>query len=500
MTATVTPAVATESRPAAGSVVVALAAFEGRKMLTHPLLWIGGLASAGLAVFELIEEAPVLNRVSMTLAWTMAPLAASVALLSGWAVLRARARTDAQPPAVSPVAMHQRVTGILLGIAYPAAATFVVQMALLGWVMTQDPVTSVVWTELLVGPAYVLFAGVFAAALTRWLPHAATPLFALLGLAVIQAVVPYRPEQWGEQIGVTALAPIVWPQTIIPYEVSFRLSGLHLAYLAGLVVTFGAVAGFGKRLVIWSALVIGAASAVVFGAAQVGPVDESLREAAIGRLVGDQADLTCEAHREVTYCTMPGYEGWIDDWAGSVEPLVTIPPAVEPFEVRQYPVHNTFLLDGENYSNWWWIETAYEDFRQRDVVPVGSILADFTIRQELVGAVAHRLVGCQAEGLAYADCVGQSQNVVALWLQSDDPRIRENIEYNARPDDPRDSASVTECMVVQLLGRPDVQQLVTDNWEILTDPGTTYNQAAEILGVSVPSGYDENDRIQGGCT
>lgn len=307
MTATATPARSTENGPAPGSAVVALAAFEGRMMLRHPLLGIGGLAAVGLAVFELIEEAPVLNRVSMTLAWTMAPLAAAVALLSGWAVLRTRARSDAQPPAVSPVAMHQRVTGILLGLAYPAAATLVVQMGLLGWVMTKDPVTSIVWTELLVGPVYVMFAGAFAAALTRWLPHAATPLFALLGLAVVQAVMPYHPEQWGEEIGVAALAPIAWPETIIPYEVSFRPSGLHLAYLAGLVVTLGAVAGFGRRLVTWLALVAGAAAAVLFGAAQIGPVDESVREAAIGRLVGGQADLLCEAHRGVTYCAMPGY-------------------------------------------------------------------------------------------------------------------------------------------------------------------------------------------------
>ena len=111
-------------------------------MLRHPLTLIGALGAAGWAVYALWEEAPVLNRVSVTLGWTMLPLAFATSMVAGWAVLRAKGRSDANPPMVMPIGMSQRMGGILVGLAYPAAAAFVVQMLVLGWVMSRSPVTS----------------------------------------------------------------------------------------------------------------------------------------------------------------------------------------------------------------------------------------------------------------------------------------------------------------------------------------------------------------------
>ena len=178
MTATTVPVAEAPGKSGLAPAILALSRFEGRMMLRHPLTWIGTLGAAGWAVYELWEEAPVLNRVSVSLGWTMLTLAFATAMVAGWAVLRAKGRSDANPPMVMPIGMAQRMGGIVVGLVYPAATAFVVQMLVLGWVMSRSPVTSMVWTEVLAGSIYVMFAGAVGASMTRWLPHPSTPLFA----------------------------------------------------------------------------------------------------------------------------------------------------------------------------------------------------------------------------------------------------------------------------------------------------------------------------------
>lgn len=461
-------------------------------MVTHPVVWVGALGSLALAVFELREQEPALNRVSMTLAWTMAPLAVAVALVAGWAVLRARGRTDDHPPVIAPVEMGQRVGGILTGLLWPALGTLLLQMVLLGWVFTRDPVTSLVWSELLVGPVYVMFAGALAAALTRWIPHSATPLLSILVLGGLQVVVPYNPEQWGTRVGPAALAPIAWPEDIIPYEVAFRPSQLHLGYLVGLVLVVAGLAMLSRGKAGWAALGLGVAMAAALGPAQLGPISETRRLEAMSHLVGDDADLTCEIHNRVRYCAMPGYQGWIDDWVKAAAPVLAVAPqdSIAGIEVRQYPVHNTYLLDETEFlEGWWWVGPVYEDYSSRDVAPTGSIQAPWG-SSDLVRSLVTRILRCDIE------CQGEAQKVTLLWLLAHDPKIRSYVEYDARESD---YASVADCMVADFWDKSDDPALIGDNWDVLTAPEASYDQAGEILGVSVPTGYDQNGILVGGC-
>lgn len=463
-------------------------------MLKNPLIWLGGLSSLVLAVSEL-GESPVLNRSSMVLAWTMAPMAVATAIVAGHGVLRARGRTDAHPTVVMPLGMADRVTGIAVGLVWPTAATFLLQLGLLGWLFARDPVTSVVWTELLVGPAYVLLAGSVAAALTRLFPHPSTPVLSLVILALPQLVVSYDPGRWGLTIGPAALAPIFWPETIIPYELAFRPSGLHLAYLVGLATMAVGSATLGRNAA-WGLLVVGLATAIIAGPTQLGPIPDQRRVEAISQMVGDGADLTCrQDDMGVNYCAMAGYEAWIDDWQDFARPILSVAPpaAVAGIEVRQYPVHNVFLLTEGDYGQWWWMDLAQSDFASRDVVPVGSMLHPDYSLSESTHFLTARIVGCPLLG----ECPGEGQRVTQLWLALHDRRVA---SYTVEdPSWGSEYAQVAECMLIQAWDRPGLEELIRSNWGTLTDPNTTYQQTGKILGVDVPKGWGEGGVLTQGC-
>ncbi|MEX1133744.1 MAG: hypothetical protein WED83_02745 [Acidimicrobiia bacterium] len=478
------------------SLVLTLARFEGRQMLTHPVLCVGAIAAAGMAVFELREQAPVLNRVSVTLAWTMLPLAVVVTLFAGSAVLRAKGKSDADPPVVAPMAMGQRVGGIILGLLWPAGVALLIQSCVLIWIFARNPVTTLAWTELLAGPLYVIFAGALGASLTRWFPHPATPVLAVLVLGALMIAIPYDQAEWGRTIGPEWLMPLAWPQDIIPYEVAFRPAGRHFIYLVSLVLVLSGLSMLSRARFGWAVLSVGLVGAAITGLSQLGPIPESRRIAAMDRLVGDDADLTCETHNGVRYCAMRGYEGWIEQWAETTRPVLEAAPtsAIEGIEIRQYPVHNTSLLDGDEmtYNDWWWFISAYDDYAERGAVAVGSMLADW----EGLGWVAGlgpTVVGCEP----WSECPGEAQRVAVLWLAVQYPSIQSNTV-----DDPTwgtEYAAVADCMIKELWSKPDSASIVLDNWNALTASETSYKDAGAILGVSVPTGYDENGVLVGGC-
>lgn len=480
-----------EPRLSDSSTVFALAHFEGRMMIRHPVTLLGAAASAALAIFELRDEAPVLNRASVTLAWTMLPLAIAVALVAGWAVLRAAGRSDTQPPAVMPLGMDRRMAGIVVGLAFPAALALLLQLSVLVWLLSQDPVTSVIWSEFLTGPAYIVFAGTWSATFARWLPHPATPLFGVLTLTGLMIVFPYRQENWGSNIGIEWLSPLAWPQDIIPYEVAFRPADLHLGYLIGLGLILSGIAMLGRWVTAWSVLTAGALVAVTFGIAQLGPIEDTRQLEAMSRLVGDQADLTCETHNEVEYCAMPGYQGWIEEWVAASRPVLAAAPSdsLAGIEFRQYPVHNTTSIGPDDINGWGWIEPSYNDLARRPkVVPVGSVWADY-IEDSVARDTAFTVLGCRLQ------CQGESQGVVYLWLASHNPQIQSIVRANSSGD----SAPVVDCIVAELWTLSNARERIHTNWSALVDPATSYEAAGSLLGVQIPTGYDQNGYLENGC-
>lgn len=449
-------------------------------MLTHPLLWVGILGAVVLSILELRLEAPVLNRVSVLLAWTILPLAAAVALIAGWAVHRAKGQTDAHPPHILPIPIGQRVGAILIALLLPALVTILVQGALLAWVMTRSPVTAVLWPELLAGPLYVILAGAMAAAMTRWLPHPSTPLLTVLLLGLAMAVTYPSWQDWGTRVGASWLSPIPWPHDNIPYEVNFRPTTLHLSYLMALIAVAAVVSTArrtaGSLITLGTTLVL----TVALGLAQLGPVPESWRQEAISRLVGDDSELTCQQRGGIRYCALPGYEPWIDRWEAAVEPVAQAVPAevLAGLELRQYPItFGRHLLEPGldwYFSGWWWIEAANADLAQRSgTLPVGSVFYWAHGHLFQAAEVTAALVGCEDT------CEGGSRLMVYFWLMANHPEVRASLEAGDYP-------TGASCMARDLLDRPDAKNLIHTNWTFLTDEATSYHQAADLLGITVP--------------
>jgi hypothetical protein len=495
-----TPFVAGGSRWA----VLGLARFEGTRMLRHPVFWLGALGGLVLFGFDVNRGLPVLNRLSVNLAWAMAPIGCVVALLAGWAVLRAVGRSDGDPPTTMPLGMAQRSAGIVTGLTLPAAAASLLQIVLVAALMLMHPVTSIVWAEVMAGPLFVLLAGSMAVAITRLFPHPATPLFAVIGVVGstivftwIAQMAPNFQSSLGERNGIEWLAPLAWPQDIIPYEIAFRPAWTHLGFLFGLTLLAAGLAMVGRWPTGWILAASGLVVAVTMGSLQFGPIGESRRMVAIGRLVGDEAELECELRSGVTLCAMPGYGGWIDEWALAIAPVLeAVPPQTRAaIEVRQYPVHNAFLLQeppglDPGMPEWWWIVPAYHDLERRPrTVPVESVWAPDYMSSFLAAALARELIGCTPF------CAGEAQMVVETWLSSHDPQIREIVVENLA----QEGVSVSQCMVATLWERPASGELIRQNWSVLTDPATTYRQAGSILGIEVPEGYGPDGGFEHGC-
>ena len=54
-------------------------------------------------------------------------------------------------------------------------------------------------------------------------------------------------------------------------------------------------------------------------------------------------------------------------------------------------------------------------------------------------------------------------------------------------------------MVAGIWSRSAPSEVIRANWDVLTRPETTYQEAGVVLGVTVPDGYDGFDRLGGGC-
>lgn len=174
--------------PSRARAVAALAVTESRRLLTHPVLLVGGLLSVLVMGVSTSGDDPFTRYIELTGSGGTAlyvPLLAFVAAgLCASRTRRARAGEVLDATAATP---FERTLAQCLAAIGPALASFVLILAALGLFVVADaelPRTPPVW-ELLTMPLAILGAGTLGVMVSRWLPFRGAPLLVVAALVTV---------------------------------------------------------------------------------------------------------------------------------------------------------------------------------------------------------------------------------------------------------------------------------------------------------------------------
>jgi hypothetical protein len=533
----VSPAIDTrQARSWARSVAPSLARVEAKRMLRHPLTVLGALFGSAALVFMTWREAPVLNRHDASVAEATLPIAGAMLIVAHFASMRAVRHRATDLYDASPTSNTTVTAAQLLAVACVAAATLLVELALLGYLAAVGGVGGPRFAVLLVGPAVVLFAGALGVALGRWAPWLGTAPLASIALIAISALVlsdSYAHPMRGW------LAPFVlsdaWGSGIS--EFTLRPYALHLVYIAGLAAIAACAALARYRRTVFGALAcVALVGTTAAGYAQVQEPSAAEVRALEKVLLHPDRMRTCEEIAAIRYCVFPGYEPWTEDWHGIVSAvLAAVPPEDRPrLTFAQLPAENEIYDAG-----WQWGSVrGYTKYRRnRPASEVNPTM--HWARNSLLGQaelalgvrVAARAVGVE-DGFVITDAdvedlrrprrfglrvgrtartcmmLGQGRSIVALWLAaSATPGARDAFGeaqalgphthfdpvhwgldghgWNYFGEQTVYWGSREALYAEELLTRDEgeVRSLIESHWDVLTDPDTSSDAAAALLGL-----------------
>lgn len=338
---------------------------------------------------------------------------------------------------------------------------------------------------------------------------------------VAESLSPYLPgDHWGQGIG----------------ELSLRPLGFHFAYVSSLAVAASlvAVARVNRRLPVIVLLCAALALSALFGQRRAGMPTRAQEMALAAPFLEPGKHRTCQTRSEIRYCAYPAYVEWIDRWAAAVGPVVAAVPAnerPEGFAVTQLPTDNEFfgsssyvagnriqrllqrgLLGGPQEIHpglAWGRHSAEGGFELGLALKVAErvtgIDAEFKVTEEELATMPPRAEKMIGTG-RFDNCVafGQGRSIVAMWLAAQaTPRTRATFlqgfgslgqvqlsdhQYEvfgyAAPGIVAWGTREAEY-TQQLLARDaaEMELVIEANWPLLTNPQTTSDQAAAILGL-----------------
>jgi hypothetical protein len=348
MTATV-KATPRESASSSRQVALQLARIEARRVVLHPATIVG----FGLALWAMWGlnwgEAPVLNRAGADTSLPLVLIGAGGLIAVSEAAMRMWRTERSEAIDITPASPNVRATALLVAVSSPVVLALALQLAVFGMMVINQPVTNVDWWDALAGPVTVALLCAAGVAAGRWVPSRLTgPLLLVLLLGVSLLLGSYGMRQrFGDW---TAwLAPLV-PLEFDPVELAFRPTGRHLLYLTALLGVFATLALLRgpRRLVIPVTTLVVALGLVVTG---VGLQSRAFQrydyDLQVSAYLPPQAEYICQDFADVTYCAYPSYQGWIEEWAALVQPVVELAPdnmADRPLLVRQYPTRALDIL------------------------------------------------------------------------------------------------------------------------------------------------------------
>ncbi|MGA4841551.1 ABC transporter permease [Streptomyces sp. G45] len=511
------PAVTWSMSPPARAMLV-LTLCETRRLLRHPALLLA-LAAYLAHWFHTVTATeasryPVLHDEARTGQAPLLLLAAGTFLAVHLAALRpVRDHTD-DLYEVLVLEPWRRTTAHLLS-AVPAAVIAGVLAAarVLHLATRPGAVSRPAVSEVATGPLVVLLAAglaVFLARLTRSVAAGPLVLAALGVVTVLGALNGTARARW--------LAPVAFEdqfRATVPSDLLDRPAGLHLLYLlcctaalaVGALWRSGEHRGWGIRVALAAALLGTTATAL----GQLRPLPDSVATARGRANTAPAALQECERKGTVTYCAFPEYLGRRVQWARVAERVLEQLPSSarrSQYFVRQHISPEAFAPEGvappAPVERW-----ARDDRRARTpgAVVVGTEWGpssgggNSAVIGFAAGFAYRSVAGSRADDPAVAKVCG-ARGLVVLWLAA---QATEETASALRDHASRSYGGLTTLsplnanaglvvprgavdMVLTLIDRPraGISARIRASWTTLTDPRTSLDQAADILGVPAP--------------
>ncbi|CAL9501325.1 hypothetical protein SUDANB176_03448 [Streptomyces sp. enrichment culture] len=493
------PAEDTGARDGGTRAVLALAAFEARRLLLSVPVVVAFAAYVAWIVWRSRSSwdgHPALQDADRATQGMPMLVGLAVLVRADLAVLRSARRGTEEHFGLLVVTPWRRTAAHALSVVPAALLTAVCVAAQFTWeALKPGAVGHGSPAELLVGPLTVLLFGVLGVLLARLVRSAlAAPLaVVLLLLAFVLGTAPVGSD------GLSWLAPVVSETGShpLPSDLLGRPAAWHALYLAGaaLCAAFLAVlvAG-GRSAAVRAGLALSLALAVTGGVMQARGVTPSPELTAARERASVRPELTCVEHGRSTYCAFPEWIPRTGTWAGVVDRVQSLAggSAHDRRLVVRQRVDARYGLEGD---------AAIPPSTTPYQVTVGTAWGGNRV-PEFSAAVAAVLV-TGSEKAAGELCDGRMVTVMWLALSGqDDPmdalrrvRLDDSVSGSAVVLSPTDPMTMTEGqtdVVRRLLERPGdgVAGKVKEHWSELTSPGVTTARAAELLGVAGPEKAD----------
>lgn len=316
-------------------VAIQLARREGRRMLRHPVMWVGTLLSLVLFGLFTWHMAPVLHREDASAAGSLLPFACATLIVANLAASRAARNSTEELYETTASSAGLRTLGHLVSLAYAVGMGMLLLGVMFVYMLLDSPVGSPDPAELAGGLTVVVMFGAIGIAIARWKHHPALGPMAVvvaIGLEIL-LIQPIIDVQWTNSVAASRgpwLAP--WVPTSMTGEVApelvVRPSGWHLLYLIGLVTVVAAFAlSRSERRSRFLPLFVAGSALIGLGmVGQFTPANASQRAERASLLEHPEKHQMCEERRGVTYCAYPAYVPWIERWAAPIEGALDLIP------------------------------------------------------------------------------------------------------------------------------------------------------------------------------
>lgn len=505
-----------------GRTAIALARFEGKKLLRHPAFLVGMALTPWLFLMATSDTDETWLAFEVAIVLGLVPLGWLTMVAANLGALRSRRhRTEdlfqslPTSPAVRTAAHNlSTLATVPVAVAFAAVCAVLVQVNV-------DPLGSFNPAELATGVLIVVGGGAVGVLLARWLPRPAVCLPAIAVTMFMQGKLTDLGPGQGRWLSFE-----VDPLSSFS-NIELRPAGWHLGWLAAWIalVAVAGVArhGASRRL---GAVALGVTVvAVATGFAQTRPVSAEQADAMADYIDRPAAHQTCREQAGVRYCAYDDLGARIADWAPPVEGVLTRLPASvrgRRLEVTERP---NPVVGNSACSPVGMLSTLPGPVRDR-LTPEGVWPADGKVHpgadtwpcsnSPVDGLFLGVQTGAWAVGLPpnpwhrNEHCrAGQARAVAALWLGAQSTPgaakamalLPERSGRNAAGELTFDDWSEPPAWGVTwsaddvaaaraLLDRPaaDVAAVLSAGWDRFTDPATPTSDLLAAAGLPAPIG------------